>query len=129
MQKPSVVPEQPRNLELDGVPGRVRKVYRLDLAAVRKGLTKTGEREWRHNVRTFEKFWVVTDLPELHHQVHERASRIGITKVCRLGKQVGDRDVGSEDFVQLPLSGTEINVDVDLNLGLCEHQQMYDSEG
>jgi len=69
---------------------------------------------------------VVADFPELHHQVHERTSRIGITKVRRLGEQVGDRDVGSEDFVQLPLSGAKVNIDVDLNLELCELREVYD---
>ena len=67
---------------------------------------------------------MVTNLPELHHQVHERASRISIAEICRLGKQVRDRDVGSKDFVQLSLSSTKIDVDVDLNLELCELREM-----
>ena len=71
---------------------------------------------------------MVTDFPELHHQVHKRASRIGITKVRRLGEQVGDRDVCSEDFVQLPLSGAKIDVDVDFNLESCEFREVYDGE-
>lgn len=69
---------------------------------------------------------MVTNLPKLHHQVHERASRIGITEICRLGKQVGDGNVGSKDFVQFPLSSAKIDVDVDLNLESCELQETYD---
>ena len=58
---------------------------------------------------------MVADLSELHHQVHERASRIGVAKVRRLGEQVRDRDIGDEDSVQLPLSSTKV---VNLNLRL-----------
>lgn len=75
-----------------------------------------GEREWCHDVRTLEQFWVVTNFPELHHQIHERASRIGIAEVCCLGEQVRNRDVGGKDLVQLPLPSAKINVDVDLDL-------------
>ena len=66
---------------------------------------------------------MVANLPELHHQVHEGASGIGIAEVRRLGEQVGNRDVSSEDLVQLPLPGTEIDVNVDLNLELRELQE------
>ena len=72
---------------------------------------------------------MVANLPELHYQVHERASRIGITEVRRLGKQVGNRDVSSKDLVQLPLPGTEIDVNVNLNLELRELQDTDDEDG
>ena len=72
---------------------------------------------------------MVTNLPELHYQVHERARRIGITEVRCLGKQVGNGDVGSEDLVQLPLSGTEIDVNINLNLEPRELQETDDCAG
>jgi len=118
IKKSTVHPEQPRDSELNRVPRGIRKVYRLNLTVVGESPTKPREREWRRNVRTFEQFWVVTDLPKLHHQVHERTSGICIAEVCRLGKQVGNRDVGGKDFVQLPLSSTKINVDIDLDLNI-----------
>jgi len=128
IKKSTVHTEQLRNLELNRVPRGIRKVYRLNFAAVGESPTKTREREWRNNVRTFEQFRVVADLPELHHQVHERTSGVRITEVRRLGKQVGDRDVGSKDFVQLPLSSTKIYVDVDLNLESGELLEAYDGD-
>ena len=67
IKKSTVHTEQLRNLELDRVPRGIGKVYRLNFAAAGESPTKAREREWCHNVRTFEQFWVVTDLPELHH--------------------------------------------------------------
>ena len=78
------------------------------------------EREWCYDVCTLKQFWVVANLPELHHQVHERASGISITEIRRLCEQIGDRDVGGEDFVQLPLSGAQINVNVNFDLEFGE---------
>lgn len=99
VKESSVLPEQLRDIEFDRIPGGIRKVHWLDLAAAGEGPPKATKRERCHNVRAFEQFWVVTDLPKLHHQVHKRASRIGIAKVRCLGKQIGDGDVGSKDFV------------------------------
>ena len=59
---------------------------------------------------------MITNLTELHDQVHKRASGVSIPNVGSFLQKIRNRDVGKQCFVKGALAGTEVDIDIDFDL-------------
>ena len=70
---------------------------------------------------------IVTDFPKLRRRVHEQASRSTSPRSAALASR-STTEMLAARTAQLPLSGAKVNVDIGLNLELCEFRGTYDGE-
>ena len=59
---------------------------------------------------------MITNLTELHDQVHKRASRVSIPNVGSFLQKIRNRDVGKQCLVKGALASTEVDVNIDFDL-------------
>ena len=59
---------------------------------------------------------MITNLTELHDQVHKRSSRVSIPNVGSFLQKIRNRDVGKQCLVKGALASTEVDINIDFDL-------------
>jgi hypothetical protein len=106
----------------------LRRVWHLEDLGVTDEVgsaAERGEGEGGGDVRSFEELGVVADLSELHDEVHETLDAVVVVEGRGAGDEVGDGDVLAEGAVHALLTGSEVAVDVDLDLGDAHARQLW----